>query len=234
MVDSSIGGKTGIDTIEGKNLMGAFYQPKAVIIDTGFLKTLPRKEFINGMAEIIEHAVIRDIKYFKFLENNQKSIMELEEFALQEMIIRSCMIKRSVVERDEKEAGLRKILNFGHTLGHAIKKPRNIKYRHGFSVSLGMVMESFISMQRNLLSKEDFNKINNLIDSYGLLEYKDILSKIDIQSIVQAASADKKNLNDSIHAVLISNIGKTLKYKGRYSFILSKKEIEESYNYFTK
>ncbi|MBE9546732.1 MAG: 3-dehydroquinate synthase, partial [Proteobacteria bacterium] len=135
-VDSSIGGKTAIDLPEGKNLLGAFYQPKGVFIDLSFLKTLPSREFRNGMAEIVKYGIIDDVELFSLLESKVKAIEDRNATLLSVIIEKSCRIKKGVIEIDEKETGLRRILNFGHTIGHAVEAESDYSVSHGDAVSI--------------------------------------------------------------------------------------------------
>ena len=139
-VDSSVGGKTAVNHKLGKNLIGAFYQPKAVFIDLDMLKTLPAREIKSGLGEIVKYGIIRDSKFFDYVENNAEKILRLENEVMENIIARSCEIKADVVSKDEKESGLRRILNFGHTMAHAIEEATNYsKYAHGEAVAIGMI-----------------------------------------------------------------------------------------------
>ncbi len=142
MVDSSVGGKTGVNHPMGKNMIGAFYQPKKVLMDLDVLKTLPKEEFLSGMAEVIKYGVIWDAAFFEYLDKNREKILALDREALSHIIRRSCEIKAEVVSKDEREGGLRAILNFGHTVGHAIETAENYTMRHGEAVAIGMVYAS--------------------------------------------------------------------------------------------
>jgi 3-dehydroquinate synthase len=228
MVDSSIGGKTGVDTKEGKNLLGSFYQPKAVIMDTDFLKTLPEAEFTNGMAEIIKHALIKDKNYVKFLYENRESIRMLSEPFLTEMIARSCQIKAEVVQKDEKERSLRQILNFGHTIGHAIENAMNYAIPHGFAVAMGMIAEAALSVQRGILAEDDFEKIGKLIKDYGLLCFTDELKNMNEDSFFRSAKLDKKNKAGSIRVVMLKELGMVYHQGRNYSFSIENGEIKEA------
>ena len=135
MVDSSVGGKTGVNHPMGKNMIGAFYQPRKVLMDLSCLRSLPREEFLAGMAEVIKYGVIRDAAFFDYLDKNREMILALEPAALEYIIRRSCEIKAEVVEKDERESGLRAILNFGHTVGHAIETAESYTLRHGYAVA---------------------------------------------------------------------------------------------------
>lgn len=211
MVDSSIGGKVGIDTPYGKNTIGAFHQPKAVIIDVSFLDTLPEVQFKNGLVEIIKHSIIRDRELFEFLSQNRGSIISKNYESLVKIIEWSCRIKKEIVEKDEKETGLRKILNFGHTVGHAIETMSNYKVLHGFAVSVGMSVESLISRNIGILSDEDYMSILKILEDYQLptnlrdIKYK--LSDKDIIKLIDLMKGDKKSLKFNINMSLPRTIG---------------------------
>jgi len=200
MVDSSIGGKTGINTGYGKNLIGTFYQPKKVYIDINMLSTLPESEFLNGLAEVIKHSIIKDKPLFKYLEKNREKILKKDKKALQYIIKISCEIKSSIVEKDETESNYRRILNFGHTFGHAIEKTSNYQVKHGFAVAQGMIYAAKLS-KTNEKTKE---RIIKLIESYGLI--KNI--KLDKKMILHAMLQDKKTIKGKVNFVLINEIGK--------------------------
>ncbi|MFN4244809.1 MAG: 3-dehydroquinate synthase [Brevinematia bacterium] len=212
MVDSSIGGKTGVDTPYGKNTIGAFYQPKAVIMELRFLDTLPCVHFKNGLVEVLKHSIIRDKNFYNFLRANHESIMSRDEEVLERTIEWSCRIKKEIVESDEREEGLRKILNFGHTVGHAIEAVSNYKILHGFAVSAGMVVESFISTRLGLLSEEDCISIVELLKLFSLpTTFKELglkLSQKDFYRIVELMKGDKKSISKEIKISLPTEIGK--------------------------
>ena len=150
MVDSSVGGKTGVNHAMGKNMIGAFYQPRKVLMDLEVLKSLPREEFLSGMAEVIKYGVISDAAFFEFLEQNREAVLNLDSEALAHIVQRSCEIKAEVVSKDEREGGLRAILNFGHTVGHAIETAENYTMRHGEAVAIGMVYASRLAHRTGL------------------------------------------------------------------------------------
>ena len=162
-VDSSIGGKTGINTSFGKNLIGSFYQPKLVISDIDFLKTLPKREIVCGYAEIFKHSLIFERKFFSFLDKNAKEILNLKSPFIEKSIVKSCEIKKKIVELDEKEKSLRKILNFGHTFAHAYESTLNYSKRlnHGEAVFLGIYSAINFSFKFKLLSKLNYLKIKD-------------------------------------------------------------------------
>lgn len=204
MVDSSIGGKTGVDLPQGKNLIGTFTQPKAVFIDTNFLKTLPQTQIRNGLAEIIKYGVIRDKKLFEFIEQNLEKILTLDQTALNKIIEHSVKIKTKIVEQDEKEKGLRMILNYGHTYGHAIEKMSNFKLLHGYAIAIGMVLANKLAIEKKLLKPTDSERIKKLFTKAGLpvITMKNPTLK-DLQS-------DKKKSGELISFVLPKKIGEVV------------------------
>ena len=169
-VDSSIGGKTGVNTKQGKNLIGTFYQPNLVISDIQFLKTLPKREIICGYGEILKHSLIANKNFYNFLNKNSSKIFNLSSPFIEKAILESCKIKKSVVQKDEKENGLRKILNFGHTFAHAYEASLGYskKLNHGEAVILGMRSALNFSLKNNLLKKEDHISIINHISNSNL------------------------------------------------------------------
>jgi len=202
-IDAAIGGKTGIN-FEAKNIIGSFYQPKLVIIDPNFLKTLPEGEIKNGLAEIVKYSVIKDANLFRFLEKNKQKIMELDKNSLLKVISRCCLIKARIVEKDEKENNVRVILNYGHTIGHAIEKVSGYSILHGEAVAAGMLIEARIARLLNLTDEKSEMRIENLIKKYNLI------SKIKIkkQSILKAIQLDKKIARERTRFVLPVKIGK--------------------------
>lgn len=201
--DSSVGGKTGVNHPLGKNMIGTFHQPSLVWIDAGTLTTLPRREFLAGLAEVIKYGVIRDRELFEFLEKNRQAIIGLEPDALTHIIKRSCQIKAEVVSRDEREAGLRAILNYGHTIGHAIETATNYKrYLHGEAIAIGMNLEGGIAPS---LSTEDRSRIKRLIDTFGLPS--ELPADIDKESILNIMEIDKKAIAGEWRLALPERIG---------------------------
>lgn len=181
MSDSSIGGKTGVDFMAYKNMIGAFHQPKLVYMNLSTLKSLPEREFNSGMSEILKHGLIKDYDYYKWLCNNLDGIRNQEYEILKEMIIRSCHIKKNIVEDDPKEKGDRALLNFGHTIGHAIEKLMDFKLLHGECVSIGMVAASYISYKRGNIARDEFDNIIFWSKAFGLpVTIKTYLQKISI------------------------------------------------------
>ena len=204
-VDSSVGGKTGIDHPKGKNLIGAFYQPRLVLIDIDTLATLDQRQFSAGLAEVIKYGVAIDLPFFEFIEANCAAILAMDPDVMIKIILRSCQLKAQVVEQDEKEAGLRAILNYGHTLGHAFESLSG--YRglvHGEAVAIGMVLAARISVAEGLCSREEFSRICALIARCGLpIE----IPHYDRQQLIDAVAADKKSKGGSITFICNQGIG---------------------------
>ena len=212
-VDSSIGGKTGVNTRQGKNLIGSFYQPKLVISDIDFLKTLPKREIICGYGEILKHSLISNKKFFLFLDKNFKNILKFKSPYIEKTIYESCKIKKDVVERDEKEKDVRKILNFGHTFAHAYEASLNFskKLNHGEAVILGMNTALKFSKSNNFLSLTEFKIITNHIKNFGLPnDIKKYFFLKDINKIVSFMINDKKNNTNKINLILLKKIGTPL------------------------
>ena len=223
-VDSSIGGKTGVNSKYGKNLIGSFYQPNLVITDIQFLKSLSKREIICGYGEILKHSLISNKKFFIFLNKNIKKVLNLSTPFIEKAIYESCKIKKKVVEKDEKETGLRKILNFGHTFAHAYEAGLGYSHKlnHGEAVILGMRTALNFSLRENILRKSEYNLIVNHIDSSGLpSSIKKYFSIKDLNKILSFMIKDKKNNSEKINLVLLKKIGKPIINK-QYS----KKKLE--------
>ena len=209
-VDSSIGGKTGINSKYGKNLIGAFYQPSLVISDINFLKSLPKREIICGYGEILKHALISDKKFFTFLNKNGSKILNLKSPLIEKTIFQSCSIKKKVVEIDEKEMGIRKILNFGHTFAHAYEATLGYskKLNHGEAVILGIKTAAKFSLLNNILSIKDFNLIENHLNKLNLPKnINKFFSIKNLNKILSYMKKDKKNNTKKINLVLLKKIG---------------------------
>ena len=212
-VDSSVGGKTGINTKYGKNLIGSFYQPNLVISDIQFLKTLPKREIVCGYGEILKHSLITKENFFHFLNENKNKIFNLSSPFIEKAIYESCKIKKNVVEQDEKERGLRKILNFGHTFAHAYEASLGYskKLNHGEAVILGMKSALNFSLKKNLLNKNDYNLIIKHISNLNLpLSVNKFFKVKDLNKILSFMLKDKKNNSDKISLVLLKKIGSPL------------------------
>lgn len=204
-VDSSIGGKTAIDLPYGKNLLGTFYQPQAVFTDLSYLNTLPEAEFNNGLAEIIKYGIIDDEKMFRLLENNLDQVKSKDPVLLLKIVETCCRIKKSIVEIDEKEQGLRRILNYGHTLGHAVEAESNFAISHGEAVALGMIAAARISENSDYLDSDSRKRIENLIIESGLTSH--IPKNLATDRIISRLKMDKKKEGNVIHFVLLKKIG---------------------------
>lgn len=208
MVDSSVGGKTGIDLPEGKNLVGAFWQPRLVVIDPAVLKTLPIRELRCGLAEVVKYGVIMDDKFFSFLERNLKGIRSMGPDVYAKIIARCCELKAEVVCADEYEtSGLRAILNYGHTFGHAVETLTGYgKYAHGEAVSIGMCIAANLAVSRNEFSPESADRQKSLLKAIGLPT--DIAGDISPEKIYKAMFKDKKTEKGKLRLVLPDRIGK--------------------------
>lgn len=212
-VDSSVGGKTGVNHILGKNMIGTFWQPRLVWIDVETLKTLPKREFLAGIAEVIKHGVIWDETLFDFLEAERDKILTLDRDSLIHVVKRSCEIKAEVVSTDERESGLRAILNFGHTIGHALETATEYqRYFHGETVAIGMVLEARLSSMLNFIDNDKVLRIKSLISSYGLPS--EVPEDIDREHILSLMELDKKAIAGQLRFILPERIGKVRTQKG--------------------
>ncbi len=203
-VDSSIGGKTGVDFNNYKNMVGAFHQPSLVYMNINALMTLSEEQFACGMGEILKHGLIRSADYYEWVIDHMSQIQERDIDTLFRMVEGSCKIKRQVVENDPTEKGERALLNFGHTIGHAIEKLKNFELLHGQCVALGSVAAAYISWKRGTLSEEEFYEIRDMNVGFDLPISFDSLS---CEDIVAATKHDKKMANGQIRYVLLRGIG---------------------------
>lgn len=205
-VDSSVGGKTGVNMEKGKNMVGSFYQPKSVIIDTNTLKTLPSRELISGIGEIIKYGIIWDYDFFKTIDKNLENILNLHEETIKSIIKRCCQIKAEVVSKDEREAGLRKILNFGHTMAHALESISNYKrYTHGEAVLIGMYYEALMAKNFGYITEDYFKEIESLIKR---LDISLDISHFNKNSLIDIMLNDKKNQEGKISFIFPKGKGK--------------------------
>ena len=207
-VDSSVGGKTGVNHQEGKNLIGAFYQPRLVLIDVTVLASLPRRELIAGLAEVIKYGIIEDPTLFNFLEKDIESLLALNRERLIQTITTSCAIKARIVEKDEREDDYRAVLNFGHTIGHALEVATGYsRLLHGEAIGVGMVKATALSVQEGFCDQRSFERVRKLVKKAGLpLE---IPSGVSMQSLIQGMEVDKKSAEGKIKFVMSAGIGKT-------------------------
>jgi 3-dehydroquinate synthase len=201
-VDASVGGKNGINLYGYKNIVGTFTQPEFVLCDTDLLNTLPEKEYINGLAEVIKHALIKDRSKFQYLSEQKTAVLRRDRSAVDYIVSHSVKIKAAVVQADERERGERRLLNFGHTWGHAIEKVSKIP--HGQAVSVGMVFAANFSVSLGYLEIDERDKIIALIESYEL----PAIANLDNNVVFDAMLKDKKRESQLIHFVLLENIGK--------------------------
>lgn len=216
MVDASIGGKTGVNTSAGKNLIGCFSFPESVWMPVDWLTTLGEKEFISGMAEVIKHAVILKPEFLQWLMDNRLKILAKDLSILTEMILQSCEIKNRVVKDDAFESGYREILNFGHTIGHAIEVFEEYQWSHGDAVALGMRIEAIIACRLGYLSTSDVKFLDDVLRLFGFTRTSEAL--MNSQHIEKILYQDKKNKQHQIHVVLLKQLGAVHHKDKRYSF----------------
>jgi 3-dehydroquinate synthase len=203
-VDSSIGGKTAVDYGKLKNIVGVFYQPIMVVSDIETLQTLPQAELSNGMAEIIKHAAIRNSHFFQFLETNLRAVKAPDSRTLETIVLENARIKADVVEKDEKETGLRAILNYGHTVGHAIEAVSNFELKHGQAVAIGMMAAAKISSRMGILSEHEVFSLEGVLKNAGLPVK---MPDLDKEEVLQVMQHDKKVLQEKLRFVLLKSIG---------------------------
>lgn len=205
--DSSIGGKTGVDFDGYKNMVGAFYMPKLVYMNIGTLKTLDGRQFYSGFAEVMKHGLIKDAMFYEWLLDNLYEIQDRDPDVLEEMVMRSCTVKKLVVEKDPKEQGERALLNFGHTIGHAIEKYKNFEMLHGECVALGAVAAAFISWKHNWLSMEEYYEIRDMFVPFHL---PISIDDIEPEEILTLTKSDKKMAAGQIRFILLKKVGKAV------------------------
>ena len=208
-VDSSVGGKTGVNRPLGKNMVGAFHQPRLVLADVDTLNTLPKEEFVSGLAEVVKYGVIRDAEFFEWLEGHAASVLKMQPKALAHIIRRSCEIKAEVVGADEREGGLRAILNFGHTVGHAVESLTDYTgYRHGEAVSIGMVVAARLACAQGLCDGDVPEQLVKLLVRLGLPT--DFPKKLSPDSVIKSIGHDKKAEGGRVKFVLPTRIGEVV------------------------
>lgn len=227
MVDSSIGGKTGINTKHGKNLIGAIYQPQCVITDVTVLKTLSRAAKIHGLIEAIKMFITHDAKSFHYTELHLQQLIKGEKDLLKNIVTRAVKIKSEVVGHDEKEKGERSLLNFGHTIGHALEKISNYKLLHGHAVAYGILVEATISNLLGFLDRQQLLTIKNVMSELGM--HGKNLKGFDITKLLQATKNDKKVRLNNVHYTLIKKIGGAHIVKGKYTHPVSDKIVKQAF-----
>ena len=206
--DSSIGGKTGVDFDGYKNMVGAFHMPRLVYMNLATLKTLDDRQFYNGFAEVMKHGLIKDAIFYEWLIDKMYEICERDLDTLEEMIMRSCTVKKLVVEKDPTEQGERALLNFGHTIGHAIEKYKNFTLSHGECVALGCVAAAFISWKHELLTMEEYYEVRDMFVPFNLpISVEDI----DPQEVLRLTKSDKKMKDGTLQFILLKRVGKAMR-----------------------
>lgn len=223
MADSSIGGKTGVDYMAYKNMVGAFHQPKLVYMNLSALNSLPKREFNAGMSEIIKHGLIKDSGFYCWICDNRDKIKSLDYETLKQMVVKSCNIKKNVVEADPKEKVERALLNFGHTIGHAIEKLLDFRLLHGECVAVGMIAAGYISYKRGLISKTELDDMTSLIQYFNL---PTSISGPAPEEIYDVTKLDKKMKSDIIKFILLNGIGNAF-----IDMTVSKDEMIEAIQY---
>lgn len=210
-VDSSIGGKVGVDFSGKKNLIGAFYQPKLVYINASTLQTLTDEQYRSGLGEVVKYGIIDDIKLFKFLKTNAYAVKNRDKGVLKDVIIECCKIKAKVVQQDEKETlGIREKLNFGHTVGHAVESTLKFTAPHGICVGAGSIAASYLALSKKLITKQEYEDIVKLILEFNIIP--DNISSIDVDEVLETMKYDKKNTNGKVKFILPKKIGEVCIY----------------------
>lgn len=205
-VDSSVGGKVAVNHRLGKNLVGAFYQPKRVFIDLACLATLPRRELFTGLGEVVKYGVIYDEAFFAYLEAHAEAVLAMQLPATEHIVLRSCEIKAEVVSQDEKEAGLRAVLNFGHTLGHAIEKETHyVRYNHGEAVAVGMMGAAYLSREMGLVGSEEVARLRGLLEKFSLPTQAEGCTE---EGMYKAIFHDKKAVDGKVKWILMEGVGR--------------------------
>ena len=208
-VDASVGGKTAVNLPAGKNLVGVFHQPMGVIVDTDFLETLTKEEFASGLAESVKQATVRDPQFFAWHEAHAAGLRNRDASTVSELIARNCEIKAGIVAQDEREAGLRAILNYGHTIGHAVEHLLGYELRHGECVALGMLVENELACARGLLPRTDADRVRNLLEQLGLPTR--LPQALDAGEVAALCRVDKKVVGGAVGFVLIRGIGEPVR-----------------------
>ena len=229
MVDSSVGGKTGVDTVYGKNLVGAFHQPIAVFVEPKMLLTLSKKHIKNGLIEAIKMFMTHDKEMFDYVRDNYGAILKLDKSVLQKIITRAIEIKARVVIRDEKERGERAILNFGHTIGHAIEKLSNYNLLHGEAVGFGILVESKIAELLGKLSSDVYREIEDIL---GKMVKVERLKDYKIEDILRETKLDKKARSGEVTYVFLKNIGRFCTRGGKFVHGVDEKIVKKALTYF--
>lgn len=210
-VDSSIGGKNGVNAFEGKNLIGSIYNPDLILIDPDVLKTLPIEQLKSGYAEMLKYALINDAEFFSFLESQGLELLEGNYSILEKAIIECCKHKTNIIREDEFKKGCRDLLNLGHTFGHAIEKESDYKIAHGYAVSVGICISFLLSVELGLCPVEDFKKTTSHLKKMGLptdLLFSEHIKNVSSDALINRIKYDKKNTYNQINLILVRGIGK--------------------------
>ncbi len=205
MVDSSVGGKTGVDFDAYKNMVGAFKMPRLVYMNLSYLKSLPEEQYFNGMAETVKYGLICDLEYYLFLLSHMTEILDQDPIVIEQMVAKSCQAKKEIVEEDPMEKGLRALLNFGHTSGHAIEKLMDFRLLHGQCVALGMVCAAYLSYRRGMIEKEEYLEIRDVLIAFRLPVTLE--EGPSAEEIIAMTKSDKKMDGGSIRFVLLKSVG---------------------------
>jgi 3-dehydroquinate synthase len=227
MIDSAVGGKTGIDTPQGKNLIGAFWQPIAVIADTQCLKTLPKQHMINGLIEAIKIFLLCDVKSLTDVQENLDLILSQDVSILNNIIHRAVTLKATIVINDEKDKGQRAILNFGHTIGHALEHLTDYKHLHGYAVALGLLVEAKIAQLLNVLAEEHYVFIKRLLNRLNI--ESSALKQFDVHEIIQCTQTDKKKQDGVIPYVLINALGSVYTANNRFAHPVPESIVQQAF-----
>lgn len=238
MCDSSIGGKTGVNTPFGKNLIGSFYQPQAIFTNVAFLKTLPLDERINGIAEIVKFSIISDAELFTFLKKNHSLFFELDSTFFNTIIKKTVAIKGDIVSKDERDGSIRKILNYGHTVGHALERLSQFRIKHGLAISWGMVVETAFAVKLGHVKKEDLEEVKTLIGQYKLpTSIKDLQEILKDSSFLitgsdlyEAMVLDKKNKNSKVYMTVLDHIGTLKTFGGTYLMAIDRDDFVDFFD----
>ena len=226
MVDASIGGKTGVNTPFGKNLIGSFNQPHAVFIDTDTLASLSKREYINGLAEVIKHAIIADAKQVALLETKHEAILARDPKTLAELILENCQVKQHIVEQDEHEHGIRQHLNYGHTIAHAIELIEQYQIGHGEAVAIGMLVEAYIAVRLGILAETELSRLQKLMSLYALpLSTKAFTDK---SAFIAALTLDKKSKAKTPRFVLLKKLGQVYQPGEEYTVAVAEDILQDA------
>jgi len=227
MVDSSVGGKTALDTAFGKNLIGAFWQPQAVIADLTCLKSLPQQQLINGLVEALKIFLTSDVKSFQYAAKNLDKLLAYDPKVLLEIIQRAVAIKADVVEKDEKESNLRMVLNFGHTIGHALEQLSDYKMLHGYAVAYGILVEAKISEMLGFLSPKNYRLIQMIFARLGIVGKA--LKKTNVSQVIKMTKLDKKVKTGQAYYVLLKDLGEVCEKEKRFAHPVADAIVKQAF-----